>query len=74
MEVDSYFLTIKFNLVEKPCPFSMLTVEFRCAPCSRERFVHKILSYYSRLFSVDSYAVSSSDSLSNILLLSFFDF
>ncbi len=74
MEVNSYFLTIRFNLVEKSCPFSFLVVEFCCAPCSLECSFHEILSYYSRLYDVDSYVVSSSDSSSNILLLSSFDF
>lgn len=74
MEVNSYFLTIRFNLVEKLCPFSFLVVESCCAPCPLECSVHEILSYYSRLYDFDSYVVSSSDSSSNILLLSSFDF
>ena len=69
METNTYFLTIKFSLVEKRCPFSILVVKFFCSPRSRERFVRKILSYYSRFYDVDSYVVSSSDSSSNILLL-----
>lgn len=69
MEVKSYFLTIKFNSVEKPCPFSILVVKFFSTSRSRERFVRKILSRYSRFYYVDSYVVSSSDSPSNILLL-----
>lgn len=74
MEANTYFLTIKFNLVEKQCPFSILVVKFSCFSRSRERFVRKILSYYSRFYDVDSYVVSSSDSSSNILLLNPLDF
>lgn len=69
MEANTYFLTIKFSSVEKRCPFSILVVNFSCSPRSRERFVRKILSRYSRFYDVDSYVVSSSDSSSNILLL-----
>ena len=74
MEVKTYYLTIKFDRVEKQCPFSILVVKFFCSPRSLERFVRKILSYYSRLYDVDSYVVSSSDFSSNILLLNPLDF
>lgn len=74
MEVKTYYLTIKFDLVEKQCPFSILVVNFSCSPRSRERFVRKILSRYSRFYDVDSYVVSSSDSSFNILLLNPLDF
>ena len=73
MEANTYFLTIKFNLVEKQCPFSILVVKFFCSPRSRERFVRKILSCYSKFYDVDSYVVSTNDSSSNILLLTSFD-
>lgn len=73
MEANTYFLTIKFNLVEKQCPFSILVVKFFCSPRSRERFVRKILSHYSRFYDVDSYVVSTNDSSSNILLLTSFN-
>ena len=72
MEVKTYYLTIKFNRVEKQCPFSILVVNFSCSPRSRERFVRKILSRYSRFYDVDSYVVSTNDSPSNILLLTSF--
>lgn len=72
MEANTYFLTIKFSLVEKPCPFSILVVKFFCSPRSRERFVRKILSFYSRFYDVDSYVVSTNDSPSNTLLLTSF--
>lgn len=74
MEANTYFLTIKFSSVEKRCPFSILVVSFSCSLRSRERFVRKILSRYSRFYDVDSYVVSSSDSSSNILLLNPLDF
>lgn len=73
MEVKTYYLTIKFNRVEKQCPFSILVVKFFCSPRSRERFVRNILSRYSRFYDVDSYVVSTNDSPSNILLLTFFN-
>ena len=73
MEVNSYFLTIKFDRVEKPCPFSILVVKFYCSSRSRERFVRNILSHYSRFYDVDSYVVSTNDSPSNILLLTSFN-
>lgn len=74
MEVKTYYLTIKFDRVEKQCPFSILVVKFFCSSRSRERFVRKILSRYSKFYDVDSYVVSTNDSSSNILLLTSFDF
>lgn len=72
MEVKTYYLTIKFDRVEKQCPFSILVVKFSCSPRSRERFVRKILSFYSRFYDVESYVVSINDSPSNTLLLTSF--
>lgn len=73
MEVKIYYLVIKFDRVEKQCPFSILVVKFSCSPRSLERFVRKILSHYSRFYDVDSYVVSTDDSPSNILLLTSFN-
>uniref|UniRef100_A0AAU8AZ55 Uncharacterized protein n=1 Tax=Dulem virus 223 TaxID=3145700 RepID=A0AAU8AZ55_9VIRU len=69
MEANTYFLTIRFGSLEKRCPFSVLVVKFSCSPRSRDRYVHKILSRYSRFYDVDTYVVSTDDFPSSILLL-----
>ncbi|MDB9024779.1 hypothetical protein [Parabacteroides distasonis] len=71
MEVKTYYLVIKFDRVEKQCPFSILVVKFFCSPRSRERFVRKILSHYSRFYDVDSYIVSPNDFFSDIDLFNY---
>lgn len=71
MEVKIYYLVIKFDRVEKQCPFSILVVKFFCSPRSRERFVRKILSHYSRFYDVDSYIVSTNDFFSDIDLFNY---